>query len=213
MKKYLLVALAVFFLLKNANSQIRGGALFLGGSLGVGAQKGSSEPGTGDSKTNGLYFSLAIGKAIKENLILGAIMENGYSNSESAFSTYESRQYGAGVFLRKYMPLGKGFYLFGEGSFRGSFKKNESGYPNQPPITATLTKEWALIAGLYPGVAYAVNNKIQLEVGLNNIAYVRYLNTTIEGPNSKGESNGLDIGTNLGNTGALTVGLRFLLNR
>lgn len=211
MTRFLLIIFAAFFLLNTANSQIRKGALFVGGSLGVAAQKGSSQPG-GDSETNGLYFSPAIGKAIKENLILGANLLTSYSDSENDFSSGKRRSYGAGVFLRKYLPLGKGFYLFGEGSVRGAFRRDEFKHLITPN-NVTETKEWSVTAGIYPGVAYAINNKIQLEIGLNNLAYVQYNNTKTESPNAKTKNNGLDIGTNLGSSGALVVGLRFLLNR
>lgn len=195
------------------SAQIKQGAHLIGGSIGISRSENETDPGNVKFETTNFQFSPAYGYAIKKNLIIGGDLVIQTGKNENNNSSQESSGFGAGFFVRKYQPLGKGFYLFGQGRFGVLNTKTESTPGNFPAITTT-SKQTSVGITVYPGVSYAVNNKLQLEVGLNDLLFIQYSSGSTETENSPVESNftNFNVGSNLFSGAGLSVGLRILIN-
>ena len=104
MKKSILIILSSFFIVITVNAQISKGSVFLGGSLLFTHISGYS--------SSGFSIGSQIGTAYNENSIIGISLNYGNGNP---YNAYSSKDYGGGLFLRKYRQLGKNFSLFGNG--------------------------------------------------------------------------------------------------
>jgi len=200
----------------SAIAQIKKGALFLGGQLSFKSSSiKSNDVNTGENVKS---FSImpAAGKAIRENLVLGADVsyqysENGLVNPKIT----KSNLYGIGFFVRKYRQLGKGFYLFGQARAGGAYSTKEytDYFPQQP--FGTSLHGYDLQLGVYPGVAYAAGRRFQLEAGFNNVGYVNYSHSRATAGSNPAGSHSYDnfsLGSSLSDSGGFTVGFRVLLN-
>lgn len=120
-----------------------------------------------------------------------------------------------GLFYRRYASLGKNFYLFGEGAVYYSHGKqiNEA----LSFVSKSTQKSNSVGLNLYPGVAFAVNRKIHLEVGLNNLLDFNYGSSNIEsissGTTNTSKSSGFSFSTNVSTSAPLSVGFRFVLGK
>ncbi len=195
-----------------AEAQIKKGATFLGGDIG-GSSQTTKRNDSIVSKVKGIIISPAFGKAIRDNLIFGAdavinIWENNYGPSVG------QRSYGLGVFLRKYRALGKsGFYLFLQGRFGVSYLNEELNYSI---INHEEANRITVGVSTYPGISYAINKKLQLETGFNNLLTLHYFREKREysgAPDVVEKTRGISINTSLNNLSSLYVGFRLLLNK
>jgi hypothetical protein len=194
------------------NGQIKKGALFLGGQLGVSGQTTKNE-NSPDLKSTGITFSPAFGKAVKDNLIIGFDINYGHTKVQNYYpETQTSNAYGAGFFIRKYRELGKGFYLFAQGRAGGSYNNQEYKNSSQVPVD-NKSNGYTIGIAVYPGVSYAITHKLQLETGFNNLAYLEFNhNEQSVNSNPYTKTNGISLGSSLSNFSGLTVGFRFILN-
>ena len=215
MQKKILLAIVILFSFTTAvNAQIKKGAVLLGGGLGFTAQK-STSAGSASGKQTNITVMPAFGKAIKDNLVVGADINYSYYKNDNSY-TAKSNTYGLGVFIRQYKELGKGFYLFGQARSGASYnKQNNHDYNNGNSTDIDVVKGFTVQAGLYPGIAYAVSKKFQLETGFNNLVYAEFdhskstpFNTSV--PETK--TNSFSLGTSLSNFSGVTIGFRVLLN-
>jgi len=73
------------------------------------------------------------GIAVKQNLVVGFSLSYAHNKDNLNTVNYEtkSESYGAGIFIRKYVPLGKGFYLFGETGLNYQDYASTYTYPSQ----------------------------------------------------------------------------------
>lgn len=221
MKRIQRLILASIFIASTASAQVSKGSVLLGGNLSFSTVK--SEEG-GGVRTPNLNLNLfpSIGKAIRENLIAGfGLHYNRYRNGYKDNAMEKANRYGADVFLRKYYPLGKNFYLFGQGGLRYSYYKRTSySYVSINPLTKQkdTNEDYNVGINAYPGISYAVSKKIQLEFGLNELIYINYTKYKHKTEQDNGQitnydpSNEFSIGTNLSNSSCVNVGIRILLN-
>lgn len=117
MKKiFILSLLAILILVSVTHAQIQNGSIFLGGNIGFNTLHTQSEDNSVYNKQNGIIVSPVFGKAITNNLILGGDIGFGFSKNEQfnsgLLNNMKGYSYSAGVFLRQYKPIGKGFYIF-----------------------------------------------------------------------------------------------------
>jgi len=206
-----LLSLILLFTITLTQAQIKKGAHFLGGSLGIYTEKTSSDS-TADLVSNNFSFTPAYGRAIKDNLIFGADLMLQTGNYESYLTKEDRQSFGAGIFLRKYMELGKKFYLFAEGRLGGYYETSDavSSYYAEGNYDR---KGFAFQAGLYPGVAFAITNKFHIETGFNNLLYMQYSKTKTDytGTTYDTETNRFAIGSSLSSFNGFVVGFRFIL--
>ncbi len=224
MKKKILLftasLLIVCFL--QSSAQITKGSVFLGGQIGFNSQTTTSTiVGMSPQKNNGFYISPAIGFAMKDNLVIGfdVTYSHSYNTNNSINYPYDqtNNMFGAGVFLRRYIPLGKGFYVFGQGRLGGS---SNTGKINQNAVNLSDDiKGYSFDLGFYPGISYQISKRLQLETGFNNLFDISYQHSTDTQANTyssdvtKSTTNSFSASTSISNLASFTLGLRLLLTK
>lgn len=216
MKKIILFYINLFCIAFISQAQITKGSVLLGG--GISAFSSKSENNNVESKSHGFNFRPSLGFVIKDNQVLGFTV--GYGRNQTKFEnspqTSTGNNYGAGVFYRKYIPLSKSFYLFGEAGFGYYSSKSENAaittqsYKNTQEQTNTGLS-------LFPGIAYAVGKRFHLEASLNNLVTLYYSKNkseqTFQGNVSKNESKGVSMDVNVSSTAPITLGFRFIIGK
>jgi hypothetical protein len=208
MKKFLLLS-SVFSLITFVTyAQINKGSVLLGGGFSISKNKVEDA----NPKKDYTYISISpvAGIAVKQNTVVG--LQFNYANSkDNAFyyQSYTVKNYGAEVFLRKYVTLGKGFYLFGQTGL---------GYSNYSSIYAHPTyeegeKKWSVGIDLYPGVSYALNNKFHLELGLAQLVNLEYYKSKYSSQNPTEKRSGVNLNANASSFSTFTVGFRVFLSK
>ena len=198
------------------NAQIKKGSIFLGGDISGSTHK-TKRDGVVTNSQDGVVISPVFGKAIKENLILGVNAGIGfYENNSAASSSQKNNFYEAGIFLRKYKPIGKsGFSIFLQGGLDVNYNSNEY---ILPPSDFSKTKRYTIGINAYPGISYTVNKRLQLETGFNNLLHLGYFTERREFGGtfpSTDKSSGINISTSLSldNLAALQLGFRLLISK
>jgi hypothetical protein len=216
MQKKILLVIFISSFVTAVHAQIKKGAIFLGGNIGFSIQDSKTTQATApgfDDKNTYVSISPVFGKAIKDNLILGADIIWSYSKVES--SLQKTHAYGAGVFIRKYKELGKGFYVFGQTRIGGSYNSLENGYTNNQASSYDKTTGYSAAINIYPGVSYSISRKLQLETGFNNLAYLSFDHSKrIENFNGGVSvvSNTFGLGSSLSSLSGFTLGFRVLID-
>jgi hypothetical protein len=214
-RKILLLIIPALVITNLLHAQIKKGSLLLGGQVGFSTTKSKTENSGNDRTQTGLNVSPAAGKAIKDNLVLGfdAVYTHNRDKTDNVtYSGAKANSYGAGVFLRKYIPLIDRLYLFGQGRLGASYSQTSN---NSSPGSYYDTKGLSIGIGFYPGVSFAVSKKVHLESGFNNLAYVNFNHAKTEEStmvtHSINKSNSFSMGSSLENQTGFTVGVRVLL--
>lgn len=211
MKKALRLAIIACLFTTVSNAQIAKGSLLLGTDLGFSSSKASDS--IQQNKQSSFSFSPSIGFAVKENTVLGLQVYSGMGKTQYylSYPVYKTTTYGAGIFLRRYLPLGKAVYLFGEGEAYGM---TTNGKQTSTDYTST-SKETRIGLSAYPGVMYTVTRRFQLEAGLANLIAFEYRNSKYENKYAnavvKTEQKTFSASTTLGGYTAFNLGFRFLL--
>lgn len=214
-EKNLLLLYSISLCTLFASAQITKGSVLLGGGLSFGTSK--TEFTNNESKQTNYSIGFSAGVAVKQNTIVGGNINFGGSNSKNSngntsVTSPKNNNYGAGVFLRKYMPLGKSFYLYGQGGLGYSHSKSVH---NTGVDFSSEAKGWNVGLNVTPGIAYALTKKFHLELGFYELAGINYgksttENVTIAGTNTSSSSN-FGFSTSLGTSTPLNIGFRFLL--
>jgi hypothetical protein len=136
-------------------------------------------------------------------------------NFTNAQSTQTTNYYNAGVFYRRYMTLSKKFFLFGEGEVYYAYSKQLQVQPTYKSESNIKT----VGLSFYPGVAFAVNRRIHLEAGLNDLLNFSYSTGNSEytptpaGNTTNSKSSGFNVQTNVNTSAPLSIGFRFVLGK
>jgi len=212
MRKILLSVLASLLFAFCLNAQISKGSILLGGGFTVASSKNENSNYNPNSRTSRVInINPSVGLAIKKNMIVGA--GPSYSNYYSKDNTdqFQKRHaWGINAFIRKYLELGKNFYLFGEGNINAS-KGNGEDKSNFGLISKT--SGYGLNMGFAPGVSYQVSKRFQVEAGIGNLFYVGYNVSKSEyyNPATKTTSKSFDAGANISGFSPFSLGFRFLI--
>lgn len=193
----------------NVSGQLTSGSTWLGGSIGYSSNTSESQfsPKT---KMQSFNINPAIGKVVKPSLVAGIELSYNSSKEERTGSPFEvkNKLYGAGIFARKYMETFKKLYLFAHAGLGGAVARYHV-TNNFPPNSEA--EGWQANISLYPGVSYALNAKVFLEVSLNNLFTISYSNSKTRTLNDVYKSNSFSANVNLSNVGTFGVGIRFIL--
>jgi hypothetical protein len=170
------------------------------------------------SRSTNLYINPSFGKAIKDNLVLGFDINYGHSLSQpDTVNKSTQNSFGAGIFVRRYKPLGNGFYLFGQSELSGSFNhtkfKNTNGNPG---YDENHNDGYNFTLQFYPGIAYAINRRWQIETSLPNFLNVNYSHASTKtvyanAPEQKGSSNSFGFSSSLTGSNQFAVGVRYII--
>ena len=223
MKKHFYLLVFFFALTLCSQAQIKKGDILLGGTLGFNTQKSSSNDPTTNNlqKATSVNLSPSIGRAIKDNLLIGVDLNwtNLKTTQDSGPGGYTSKSstYGAGFFVRKYTTLGSGFALFMQSRLGGSYNTGKNLYGGSPNPSSN-TKGYAIDLSFYPGIAYAITKRVQLETGFANLVDVNYSHskiTSVTDPSTNAtassKSNAFALSTSLSNNFGFAVGIKVLL--
>lgn len=216
MTKFLLSCL-VLFIAFSANAQIKKNAVLLGGDFNITGQKSSN---TYDDKDKHFRSDivLSIGKAVKENIVVGLNLgftprwskyfPGQYPDSSSKFT---STAYSVGAFFRKYKPLAKDLYFVTDVnagySHSGPFKSSNK------PVNESKTINNSANASLVTGVSYRLYKKLYFE-GSITVVVVTYSDTKTSINDQSLRNTIFSFGTIItkGNTlNALSLGFRFVI--
>ncbi|MCC7400132.1 MAG: hypothetical protein IT214_01495 [Chitinophagaceae bacterium] len=216
MKKQLLFSFIVTALFSMSSvAQIKKGAIFLGGDIGGSTQKTTYSSSANVNKQSGFYISPVLGKVIEDNLVFGINASVNIFNTKLTGTNNENKQrsYGAGIFIRKYRPVGKsGFSIFAQENLGYSYYKSEVN-PLTPGFNSDIRNTISI--SVSPGISYTLTQRLQLEAGLANILSLNYLtekqNTGGIFPASS-KSNGFSINGSLNGFSSVYVGFRYLLD-
>jgi len=176
-QKFTLIATFIFFTVLTSKAQVSKGDIIVGGNLGFTTGTQKDVDGNKNSTTN---FSIqpSFGKVYKENKIIGIIARYRYlGNGDN--SELNTNSYGAGIYLRQYKPLGKGFYVFVQESLNADFNHLKNFYGS--PADIQDTKETNLYVTINPGFACDLSKRFQLELlFLNNLISAGYSHQTVK---------------------------------
>jgi len=161
-------------------------------------------------QTNQLVRLSCIGKAVRQNTIVGMQLITGQSEYKQNSSDQSNSNYGADLFLRQYWLLVNRFYAFGH--FRAGFTSSKDEY-----TSSNYTREtngWGVGIGASPGIAFSVNKRFQIETKLNNLFSLDYSQSNSDvnnaGTQSSYDTHSYGGSINLENASTLNIGLRFL---
>lgn len=211
MKKLYLCSILIFIGCLS-QAQINKGTVLLGGELGFSNSTQKNYTNGSPAQVPAFKFTYASIQpsamiAIGKNVMWGFNLDFDYQAQPNSNYDMHYNEYGIGTFLRKYKPLGSGFYLFGQSALEFTYGDERSTYPpSTGPYSFTETKNAIISLGFSPGIAYAVNRKWQVELLLSGLFYADYANnkeTDIAvnptGPESTNveKANGFDFGSNL----------------
>jgi len=220
-QKFLLASVVVLLISLTTKAQIGKGSVWLGGNIGYGSSRSTGVSPINNpssyAKSNSFWIAPAIGKAVKDNLILGISLtyQNVHYSNYAQYEKDNENYYGAGFFVRQYVPVLNRLYLFGQGNINFRYSKSEADLnSNYPSNTHNETKGWSAGLGFQPGVSFALNKKWQLETGFNNLLSVQYQSTkeTSNYVQYNGKNQQFSAGLNLDNASSFYVGFRILLN-
>jgi hypothetical protein len=223
MKKVLLFSAILFGLVLATDAQISKGSILLGGGVNISNTKYENENLGIAEKTHDNYTTInpAFGIAIKENLVMGVSLNYGHSDntinsSPTVTRKIESDSYGSSIFLRKYLPIGKSFYLFGEGDINYTHNKQSDNYIPSSGFNATQ-KGWTVSLNFSPGISYAITKKFHLETSLSNLLSLGYSNSKSNSISnniySSQERNSFSFNSNTSPFSNFNIGFRFLLSK
>jgi hypothetical protein len=166
MKTFILF-LGCSLFLYSAQAQISKGSILLGGSFGFAYV--NNHGGSSDYKANGLALQPSFGFVVKDNRAIGINLmftRSIWDNGSNATTT--STEYGGGAFYRLYHPLGKRFYIYGEGEANVFESKQES------PSFNEYTRQTFVELKFVPGIAYTLNKRFHVELSLTNMLNLGY---------------------------------------
>jgi opacity protein-like surface antigen len=208
-------------LLSASYAQINKGTVWIGSNFSYARDKPKTDQQTNFWKTRTVSILPSFGVAIKENLVLGIFgnYTNVYREQQSTYyyNKREEKIYGGGLFVRRYVPVFKRFYLYGEGRLGYNKSEIEENWANTSASGFSNLKSWETGLTFTPGIAYAITRNILLETGVAALFDARYKNSetkysaTIYTPPYSVKS--FTAGVNLENMSAFYVGIRFLINK
>jgi Outer membrane protein beta-barrel domain len=167
--KNILFLFACILLVNICGAQINKGSSLLGLSFNL--SNGTSDYGINSNTTKGFTISPSYGYAIRNNKVVGITLDYVQSSIKgNQDEPYTYHSYGAGAFIRKYLPLGKGFHLYGEGTVRYNYSKAE----NNPVSVYSKSISNTFGVDLTPGISYALSRHFQLEAGMNSLFSMNY---------------------------------------
>jgi hypothetical protein len=212
MKKLLLLTVISIVIASISHAQITKGTILLGGDLSATFQKTDSEP---RAKYTSYYINPALGFTVKDNHVLGFNATFGHSNSSYQQTRDERDTYGAGVFYRRYLTLGKGFYLFGQAN--AGYSQEDADRYSHSTFAGDKHRQHTVGVNLYPGITYTVNKRIHLELGMNNLVGLNYSTRKEKhyypGFYSESKSSGFNFRTNTNPDSHLSIGFRIALGK
>lgn len=206
-------------LLTASYAQINKGTVWIGSNFSYARDKAKPDQYllSGESRTVSILPSFGV--AIKENMVLGIF--GTYTNTfreqqlTSYYSKRDEKTYGGGLFVRRYVPVFKRFYLYGEGRLGYNKSELKENWANTSTSGNSKLKGWETGLTFTPGIAYGITRSILLEAGVAALFDARYKKTeSIYNPTTQLYSEKtFTAGVRLENASAFYIGIHFLINK
>jgi hypothetical protein len=211
MKRTFTLIISVSLAIISKAQQIPEGTTLVGGAVGF-SRSTLERTDLDDVRATTINLTPSLGKFYRANRVAGINLN--YSHSKSGEYPTEGNYYGIGFFLRQYLPIGKSFYVFAEENINGQTGKYSQKYSLGQQIING--KQTSISLNAYPGIAYAITRKFQLELALVNLLSIVYTNEkrtenisgTITNRDTRAFS--LNAGSNGNILGNLSVGAKWL---
>lgn len=216
MKKVILPSLALILFASITNAQITKGSIYLGGSVGAATSTFEDSNSPTQGKSSGFSINPAVGVATRNNLIVGINLNYTHGRNENFNNNQNSNRsgYGAGVFLRKYYPLSKLFYVFGESDL-GYFYQNWQYLQTAGYTYTSVNKQNSVSVSLFPGLAIHVIKSFYLEAIFSDLLRIGYYTsnstTNYFGSTSTRKQKDFLVQSSLTNGSNLNIGVRFII--
>lgn len=214
MKKVILFAAVLFFMAATAHAQISKGSVLLGGNIGFGSSK--TEANSREYKQRYLSLSPVVGIAVKPNLVAGVsftYVHTKYPLDTASRAAYKFDAAGGGFFMRRYFPIARSFYVFGQGSLGYLHSRTEQTSIDNVRVNTSNS----IALDVAPGLAYAVSRKFHLELGLNSLLGISYSSDKAEtsgiGGTTKAGGHSFNFNTALSPSAPLNLGFRVFLSK
>ncbi|MEP6683401.1 MAG: hypothetical protein ABJA35_09075 [Parafilimonas sp.] len=193
------------------HAQISKGVNALGGNLSF--NTGTSKSSTGLKQT-GTNFSISPSfmTAYENNRAVGFNVNYGYS--KNSFGYQKTNTYGAGIFLRQYKSLGKGFYIFAQEALAFDYSKNTTEFSDS--LNVPNNKQLYIGVSVNPVLAYDVSKHFQLELlFFNNLIGASYTYGTNTSISSTIKTDNFSLGANLdaSQLTSLNIGAKIFFDR
>jgi hypothetical protein len=196
------------------HAQIKKGDLQLGGDLQFSRLSTKAADADKPSTATTIYAAPSLSTAINDDLVVGVtlLFNHTHSNNPGDVQIIGSDySYGGNVFIRRYKTVAGGLSVFLEGDLEYMYQHQKNTYASGGVIQFE-SRINSLVAGIYPGLSYAVSPRLMLQTGFANMLTAQFSHTSSENngvPDSKQDFFG--VGTALG-LHSLTVGFRWLVN-
>ena len=218
MRKLFYLTILSSFIALSSTAQISKGTVLLGGNIGASSSSANQAGNPNYAETNGFHVAPSIGFVTATNSAWGFNLS--YSNSRTKYAEpnnanqNKTNGYGGGVFYRKYVTLGKGFYLFGQAGAGYSYLKQHAEVVTTGGFSSTI-KTNHFYVNAYPGITYTVNKNFHLEIGLSDLFHVGYGSSSTNniGISGSQKQRNFSVGTNLSNSNPFNIGFRFALGK
>lgn len=218
MRNFTLLTIAVCSMALTSNAQINKGTVLLGGNISAYNRNSNNAGNPNYAETDGFHVAPSVGFVTATNSAWGFNLS--YSNSRTKYAApntnnkNEGHGYGGGVFYRRYVSLGKGFYLFGQAGAGYNYGKQHAEVSNVNGFSTT-TRTNTVYLNAYPGITYTVSKNFHLEIGLNDLLNLSYGSSKTSNIGISGSSNqrNFSFATNLSISNPFNVGFRFALGK
>jgi hypothetical protein len=217
--KLLCSVVFVCTLLTTSYAQINKGTVWIGSNFSYARQNFKPDQVIISGKMRTVSILPSFGVAVKENMVLGVFGNYTNANTEQQTSSYYSKRdektYGGGLFIRRYIPVFKRFYLYGEGRLGYNKSESEENWTTTSTSGTNNLKIWETGLTFTPGIAYGITRSILLEAGVAALFDARYRSTeSIYSPYTQSNSvKTFTAGVRLENASAFYIGIRFLINK
>lgn len=217
MKKIYLLAFTALLAITTLKAQITEGKWLAIGGISGGISNRSTAPNE-ESKGSQFGVQLQLGKAIKNNVVVGGLVGFNTSRNRQFFNNNEIsrgnfRSATIGVFARHYKSLGKGFNIFAQSTALVNASRDKSSIPNGASFVSS--RSTVVSIGLAPGISYQIAKKLQVELVANNLLSLQYHNTkqySVNQPTRTNTSFSASTSLNNGlNLGAMALGFTLIL--
>jgi hypothetical protein len=217
MKYSILFFSLLFSITVSAQFQKGNKVLGLGLSFGSNSSENFNGNTTLTNRSSGLNISTELGFAKNQTTLNGFFLNAGvgsqkFESTQAPSTKSTSYTAGAGYFMRKYKPLGKSFFVFGD--LRGGFNYSHQNSNQNQQFDQT---GYNISASLFPGVAYQWNRKFLLEIRMGDLISTGY-NKNIQKNSSTSErvensSFGFSSSLGLGYFQNLGIGIRWIVGK
>ena len=183
MTRILLTGLIIFLFHFITSAQFKKGDILLGGQFSYSHSSNNSfqpaaTPPQNDQKFDYGNFTISAGKSINENSVFGINLSYSQQSQKNYFYNgynpleYKNYNYAIGIFFRKYKPLGKEFFIFGEGNAFYNWS-TQSGKDTLGFKTLTGSG-WGAGIVFFPGIAYKISKHFFIEITIPNLFAAGY---------------------------------------